>query len=165
MNILKTLNFLGLIFYFTIKLIVISLLFIYPLIIGFYYFFTEYVFTVNLLLNDWKSHLLFFPVSIAYAIFFIRKKEHSLILVFYGIIIIITSLISSYNSYKAFKILNGTHSYQISLDYKSRKITTNDSLIFIGKTEKNIFLRNLNTKSNIILKTENIENLNMRKIN
>lgn len=36
---LRTINYLGLIINFTIKLFVISLLFIYPLIIGFYYFF------------------------------------------------------------------------------------------------------------------------------
>jgi hypothetical protein len=80
-------------------------------------------------------------------------------------VIFIIGLISIRNRDKAKKILRGIPEYEIKFENNQKVIQTDSSTLFLGMTEKYIFLRNLDLDKNLIFKIENINGLEMKKVN
>ncbi len=72
-------------------------------------------------------------------------------------------LISIDNRDKALNILNGHPEFEVSFEYNNVKKETNSNLVFIGITEKYIFIRDIKLKKNQIYSIEKIDLLEMTK--
>jgi len=79
-------------------------------------------------------------------------------------IMMIIGLISIQNNDKAQKILNGISEYEIKFENNRNLIQTDSSTVFLGITEKYIFLRNLDLEKNLIFKLDNVDGLEMKKV-
>lgn len=78
--------------------------------------------------------------------YMIALKLSRLILVF----VFLIGLITIFNKDKAYKILEGNSTYSIKFDFDGTIKKTDSTLVFVGLTEKYLFLRNLENNSNII---------------
>lgn len=52
---------------------------------------------------------------------------------------------------------------KISFDYENKKVQNNDTIVYVGSTNKYIFLHNLKSKDNFIYEKSNIKNLKFKK--
>lgn len=92
-----------------------------------------------------------------------RKQAIDLSRIIIAIMIII-GLISIRNKDKAENILSGIPEYDIKFENNQNIIQTDSSTVFIGITEKYIFLRNLDLEKNLVFKLDNIDGLEMKKM-
>jgi hypothetical protein len=72
------------------------------------------------------------------------------------VILLSIGLINISSSEKAKEILNKTSLKTIVFEYNSKKIKSDSNLVYIGKTEKYLFLRDLKRKQNYIYSTDKV---------
>lgn len=79
-------------------------------------------------------------------------------------IIMIIGLLSIRNKDKAENILNGVPEYQVTFRNNQDIIKTDSLTVFLGITEKYMFLRKLDEEKNLIFKLDNVNSLEMIKV-
>jgi len=67
------------------------------------------------------------------------------------------------NMEKANKIKEGIPEYNVVFEYQNKPIRTNNNLVFVGLTEKYLFLRDLKQETNKIYLLEKIDQLELNK--
>ena len=139
------------------------IIFFFPIIIGWFLFFTDVSYENRFI----DGAYVVFAILLSGTIFIMLFIHRNFIpfLLAYNIFIASLAFIGIDNKKKSRLILENKPNYSVSYTTKSNLITTDSCHIFIGKTEKYLFFRNLMDDSNSIVKIENIENLKMRKIN
>ena len=60
-------------------------------------------------------------------------------------------------------ILEGKSSLNVSFKQNEEKVSTNDSIMFIGETKEYLFMRNINSGSNIIYRKDDIKKIEISK--
>jgi hypothetical protein len=72
-------------------------------------------------------------------------------------IVVFSFILCVYNSNRAHRVLNNIPEYNIRFTYNNKCISTNTDTVFLGRTEKYLFLRNNSKYSNLVYNVESIE--------
>lgn len=112
------------------------------IVYGIIWFFTLYS-TLEILEKQYGNHL------------------HKFILAFSLIGLFLSNI---YNKQKAINTLNGKPENEMVLYTKTDTIRTDSNLVFIGKTDKYIFLRNISEKENDIYSLNDISKFTIKKV-
>lgn len=83
---------------------------------------------------------------------------------FFMLILFTVGLINISNANNAKEILNGKNKREILFEYNNVIIKTDSNLVYIGKTEKYFFLRNLNGKQNYLYPLDKIGLIQMKDL-
>ncbi len=67
------------------------------------------------------------------------------------------------NKESAMNVLNGEPEYQVNFDFNSKPISTDSTLVFIGRTSEYLFLRDLPNSQNQIFRLDQINKLTQSK--
>lgn len=117
-------------------------------------------FSISVFASDYR-----FPAPIAVWIFFtllwyvflddqIKKKDrdikavNDISVIVVGVLFL--GLVSIYNKDKAFLVLSGRQDFKVSFQYDTMKVETDSNLVYIGKTNEYLFLRDRSARKNKI---------------
>ncbi|XRE44843.1 hypothetical protein ACIVBQ_003047 [Tenacibaculum discolor] len=95
----------------------------------------------------------------------IPKKENtkSIFLIYAFFMSLIVPIFINSKILHANNILQGKSSLNVSFMLNKKKISTNDSIMFIGQTKEYLFMRNINSGNNIIYRKEEISKMEISK--
>ena len=134
----------------------------YPIIIGWYLFYTETTYHLFFLHSSMSTQFMFFTIFVA--VKYLYDKKLFSYLIFYGAIVCALSHIGLNNREKARLIISGQPTHFVIYSTESKLISTNETYLFIGVIKNYLFFRNTIDNSNSFVKIENIKNLRMKKI-
>jgi len=124
---------------------------------------------LNPTIQWYKTYLIIWSITL-FILFLYRTikiqndSDRARLYLLYAVIApLILVFIWNYKTNKAKLILDGESKTKISFIKKDKKITTNDTIVFIGQTRNYLFLRNLKSNGNLIYKKENIDEIEIIK--
>ena len=147
-----------------VAIITLALLFASPFVV---YILKPWL--LNPTIQWYKTYLIFWSITL-FILFLYRTikiqndSDRARLYLIYAVITpLILVFIWNYKTNKAKLILDGESKTKISFIKKDKKITTNDTIVFIGQTRNYLFLRNLKSNGNLIYKKENIDEIEIIK--
>lgn len=123
-------------------------------------------------LNKWIFLFLFTFFSMPFVIKFdefAEKSKNELLRIitfdrslifYYTLLFFVNSIIS--NRIDFLLTTKGKGKHQVSFFIKDKKLSTSDSIVYIGATQSYIFLRNIADSNNLIFKTSEVDNYNIK---
>lgn len=146
-----------------IKNVIISLLFIVPLVFALYFVFTKNI--------SWRT---FTQGSIIWGIvmlllyiiskFTFRDEKKTVWTLLSFIISFITIVLCDRQLYKAEQILDGKAIKEVHFTIKNDTISSDKTTFYIGETKEYLFMRDITTSSNLIFKKSEIHKLNLKDV-
>ncbi|MDJ1494521.1 hypothetical protein QNI19_16370 [Cytophagaceae bacterium DM2B3-1] len=101
---------------------------------------------------------------IIYSVFQYPKfvVRNTMFISFFVVLFIGSKMIAGYRLKEAQSIIDGKHQLMLSFIYKGKRLSTNDTLLYVGQTEKYIFFYNKKTITTDILKIDSIESVQIK---
>lgn len=134
----------------------------YPIIIGWYLFYTETTYQLFFLDSSMSTEFMFFTIFVA--VKYLHDKKLFSYLIFYGAIVCVLSHIGVNNREKARLIISGQPTHFVTYSIESKLISTNETYLFIGVIKNYLFFRNTIDNSNSIVKIEDVSKLRIKKL-